>query len=84
MVAPRVADFASACLGAAPPRALPVAAVPVPLVALYPQQGSSGATGWPVTLGVPFAPGALPAGTPIGVVDDQGRPIPAQVETVAK
>jgi len=57
--------------------------VPRPLVELHRHPGSTRVKTWPVTFGVPFGPGALAAGTPLGVVDSLGARVPAQVEPVA-
>lgn len=38
---------------------------------------------WPVTQGVPFAPGALARGTPVRVVDAAGRALPTQTSCLA-
>lgn len=39
---------------------------------------------WPLTVSVPFARGALPAGTPVGVRDDGGGALPVQVRPLAQ
>ncbi len=40
--------------------------------------------GWPVTSGVPFAPGALPAAAAVTLWDDHGRPVPLQTDTLGR
>ena len=37
---------------------------------------------WPLTQGIPFADGELPAGTPVRVVDAAGQPQPTQQQTL--
>ncbi|HVF09431.1 MAG TPA: beta-L-arabinofuranosidase domain-containing protein [Abditibacteriaceae bacterium] len=41
-----------------------------------------GETGWPVTLGVPFAQGVLPAASVLGLCDPDGEPRPLSVRTL--
>jgi hypothetical protein len=55
---------------------------PLP-VELHRDPGSTSVTRWPVTLGVPFREGALHPSTELGIVDDQGQLVPAQVERIA-
>ncbi|MBM4086869.1 MAG: hypothetical protein FJ272_18935, partial [Planctomycetes bacterium] len=46
--------------------------------------GCDGVKSWPVTFGVPFAPGALWDVTGLRLVDRQGREIPCQTEVTAR